>query len=224
MHLKRWITGLTALPFLFLLISKGGTQLFALVVSIVSTIALWEYFHLVSKTDENARPAFTEGSKVAKKKNSPSGFQFLSFLTGFAMIWAAYILSFKLMVGLITWNFLLSGFISVKWFKNNSGGSESVFKQVLAIIYIPLLLSYLVLIRNSSGGMIWIFFILCIVFASDTGAYYVGSYLGRHKLCPFVSPGKTVEGSIAGLALNLGVGALFKWYFLPSLPWGPSIL
>ncbi len=68
MHLKRWITGLTALPFLFLLISKGGTQLFALVVSIVSTIALWEYFHLVSKTDENARPAFTEGSKVAKKK------------------------------------------------------------------------------------------------------------------------------------------------------------
>lgn len=224
MHLKRWITGLTALPFLFLLISKGGTQLFALVVSMVSTIALWEYFHLVSKTDENARPAFTEGSKVAKKKNSPSGFQFLSFLTGFAMIWAAYMLSFKLMVGLITWNFLLSGFISVKWFKNNSGGSESVFKQVLAIIYIPLLLSYLVLIRNSSGGMIWIFFILCIVFASDTGAYYVGSYLGRHKLCPFVSPGKTVEGSIAGLALNLGVGALFKWYFLPSLPWGPSIL
>ncbi|MDP7076699.1 MAG: hypothetical protein QGI64_00320, partial [Desulfobacterales bacterium] len=110
MHLKRWITGLTALPFLFLLISKGGTQLFALVVSIVSTIALWEYFHLVSKTDENARPAFTEGSKVAKKKNSPSGFQFLSFLTGFAMIWAAYMLSFKLMVGLITWNFLLSGF------------------------------------------------------------------------------------------------------------------
>ena len=95
------------------------------------------------------------------------------------MIWAAYILSLKLMVGLITWNFLLSGFISVKWFKNNSGGSESVFKQVLAIIYIPLLLSYLVLIRNSSGGSVsGIFFILCIVFAGDTGVLLRGFLFG----------------------------------------------
>jgi len=224
MHLKRWITGLIALPLLFLLISKGGTRLFAIVVGMVSITALWEYFHLVSKTGKNAQPASAQRSKEAAKDFSSSGFQFLSFLTGFAVIWAAYILSFKLMVGLLTWNFLLFGFIAVKEFRNNSGGLEFVFKQVLAIIYIPLFLSHLVLIRNSSGGMIWIFFILCVVFAGDTGAYYMGSYLGRHKLCPSVSPGKTVEGSVGGLALNLGVGALFKWYFLPSLPWGLSIL
>ncbi len=223
MHLKRWITGLTALPFLFLLILKGG-ELFALVVGMVAITALWEYFRLVTRTDENASSAFTRGSKRAPKKNSASVFQFLSFLTGFALIWAAYILSFKLMVGLIIWHFLLSGLISIIGFRDNSGNSEFVFKQVSAIIYIPLFLSYLVLIRSSSSGMIWIFFILCIVFAGDTGAYYVGSYLGRHKLCPSVSPGKTVEGSIGGLVLNLGVGALFKWYFLPSLPWGLSIL
>jgi len=186
--------------------------------------ALWEYFRLVSRADENASSTFTRESQQISKKISGSGCQFLSFLTGFALIWAAYILSFKLMIALIIWNFLLAGLISIKRFRDNSGSSEFFFKQVSAIIYIPLLLSYLVLIRNSSSGMIWIFFILCIVFAGDTGAYYMGSYFGRHKLCPSVSPGKTVEGSIGGLALNLGVGALFKWYFLPSLPWGLSIL
>ncbi|MFQ5485085.1 MAG: phosphatidate cytidylyltransferase [Desulfobacterales bacterium] len=224
MHLKRWITGLATLPFLFLLILKGGGQLFAVVVGAVAMTALWEYFRLVSRAYENVSSTLNRGSQLTSNQISASGFQFLSFLTGFALIWAAYILSFKLMIALIIWNFLLSGLISIKRFRDNSGIPESVFKQVSAIIYIPLFLSYLVLIRNSSSGMIWIFFILCIVFAGDTGAYYIGSYFGRHKLCPSVSPGKTVEGSIGGLAINLCAGALFKWYFLPSLPWGLSIL
>jgi phosphatidate cytidylyltransferase len=48
--------------------------------------------------------------------------------------------------------------------------------------------------------------------------------LGRHKLSPAISPGKTVEGAIGGLAANLVVGAIGKTLFLPSLPWSLSIL
>jgi phosphatidate cytidylyltransferase len=102
--------------------------------------------------------------------------------------------------------------------------SEIVTKQVLGIVYIPLLISYLVLIRNGIHGVIWVYFLLFIVFSGDIGSFYIGSFFGRHKLCPAVSPNKTIEGSVGGLVANLGSGALFKYFFMPLLPWGLSIL
>jgi phosphatidate cytidylyltransferase len=74
------------------------------------------------------------------------------------------------------------------------------------------------------SGTIWIFLLLAIIFAGDTSAYYVGSYLGRHKLSPTISPGKTIEGAIGGLTANLVVGAIGKAFFLPDLAWSLSIL
>lgn len=62
------------------------------------------------------------------------------------------------------------------------------------------------------------------MFAGDIGALYAGTYLGRHKLCPSVSPGKTIEGSLGGLAGNVVVGAAIKLIFFPRLLWGESIL
>jgi len=99
-----------------------------------------------------------------------------------------------------------------------------VIRQLQGIIYIPVLLSFLILIRGSSSGMIWIFVLLAVIFAGDTGAYYVGSYLGRHKLSPAVSPGKTIEGAIGGLAANLVIGSVGKAFFLSELSWGLSLL
>jgi phosphatidate cytidylyltransferase len=72
--------------------------------------------------------------------------------------------------------------------------------------------------------MVWIFFLLAIIFVGDISAYYVGSYLGRRKLSPAISPGKTVEGAIGGIAGNLLAGIIGKYFFLPSLPWGPAII
>jgi len=63
----------------------------------------------------------------------------------------------------------------------------------------------------------WIFFLLFIVFSGDTGAYYVGSYLGRHKLCPSISPGKTIEGAVGGVISSVIIGYGFKMMVLPQL-------
>jgi len=60
--------------------------------------------------------------------------------------------------------------------------------------------------------------IFCVVAAGDIGAFYVGTCWGKHKLCPLVSPGKTVEGSLGGLASNLAVGYIVAYLLLPSLP------
>lgn len=209
MHLKRWITGLVAIPLLVLLISKGGGLLFAIIISIVCILALWEYFGIVL---------------YRSKSFSLFGFQLSAFIIGTAIIWAAYINSFKIILVLIILNLIVSVLISLPKFKFDSLVSEIVTKQVLGIVYIPLLISYLVLIRNGIHGVSWLYFLLLIVFSGDIGSFYIGSFLGRHKLCPAVSPNKTIEGSVGGLVANIASGALFKYFFMPLLPWGLSIL
>ena len=61
--------------------------------------------------------------------------------------------------------------------------------------------------------------VLCLLFAwfADTGGYFAGRFLGRHKLYEAVSPKKTVEGAVGGLAAAMLGGALAHAWFLPSL-------
>jgi len=208
MHLKRWLTGLAALPFLILLISKSGTIIFAVVISIVSVIALLEYF------------------KIVLYPQSDNGFGSASisaYLIGLMIICGAYYDLLKIVPALIVLNLLISSMISLKKFGTDKNAPWLVAKELMGLIYIPLFLSYLILIRNTSEGIPWIYFILIIVFTGDIGALYAGTYLGRHKLCPAVSPGKTIEGSIGGLAANLCAGSVFKHFFFPEYSWGMSL-
>jgi phosphatidate cytidylyltransferase len=209
MHLKRWITGLAALPFLIWLISKGGCFVFAVVVSIVSVIALWEYYKIVLDS--------TNGHRT-------DSIPLLSYLIGLLIIWAVYGKLSDIVPVLIVFNLVVSGMISLLKFADDKDAPWMVAKQLMGLIYIPLFLSYLVLIRNGQDGILWIYFLLIVVFAGDIGALYAGSFLGKHKLCPAVSPGKTIEGSVGGLIANLGAGALFKYLFLSAYSWGLSIL
>lgn len=216
MHLTRWTTALIATPLLVLLISFGGRFLFAVVISAVCIIALWEYFRIVFHEDHHSR--------VASQHSITLSFELSAFIIGPAIIWAAYMDSFRIILGLAILNFLFIALIASARFKSDPSVLNIFFKQMLGMIYIPIFLSHLILIRNGSNGATWIFFLIILVFLGDTGAYYVGSYLGRHKLCPAVSPNKTIEGSIGGLAVNLGAGAVFKSIFLPVLPWSLSVL
>jgi phosphatidate cytidylyltransferase len=79
---------------------------------------------------------------------------------------------------------------------------------VLGAFYVGALFPYFALLRNRTDGIPVIIFVLLLVIASDTGAYFTGSWLGRTKLAPRVSPKKTVEGAIGGLALCVVVGLL----------------
>jgi phosphatidate cytidylyltransferase len=114
--------------------------------------------------------------------------------------------------------------ISIIRFKHKPRTLETVKNQLQGTIYIPLFLLFLVLIRNGASGMMWLALLLCVIFAGDTSAYYVGSHLGRRKLAAAISPGKTIEGAIGGLAANLVIGLLFKLIFFPALPWAASII
>ena len=58
--------------------------------------------------------------------------------------------------------------------------------------------------------------VLLVVWAADTGAYFTGRSIGRQKLAPAVSPGKTVEGTLGGLAAVMAAAVVF-WWLIPAL-------
>ncbi|NIP83655.1 MAG: phosphatidate cytidylyltransferase, partial [Gemmatimonadetes bacterium] len=68
-------------------------------------------------------------------------------------------------------------------------------------------------------------FPLAVTWFNDTAAYFYGIYLGKRKLIPAVSPGKTWEGTVAGLAAGVVAGALWAafvldaWRNVPLDPW-----
>ncbi|MCZ7546942.1 MAG: phosphatidate cytidylyltransferase [Anaerolineae bacterium] len=77
---------------------------------------------------------------------------------------------------------------------------ENSFMVALAGgLYLGWMGIHLVLLRNLPDGMYWTLIALPAIFAADTLAYIFGRLLGRHKLAPRISPGKTWEGYIAGV-------------------------
>jgi phosphatidate cytidylyltransferase len=139
------------------------------------------------------------------------------------MISAACVGSTAALAALLTGNLILCAFSGVVEYRNDTTVGGTIAKQMLGIAYVPLLLAHVMLLRNTPDGVAWIFFFLVIVFANDIGALYSGMTFGRRKLCPAVSPGKTVEGSLGGMAACLVCGALYKAVFFPQLGWVESL-
>jgi phosphatidate cytidylyltransferase len=89
---------------------------------------------------------------------------------------------------------------------------EGVFADwawmVGGVLYIGWLLSLLVTLRLDVGRD-WVYLALFATFGSDTAAYFVGRAIGRHKLAPVISSGKTWEGAVAGLCGGVIISLLF---------------
>lgn len=88
---------------------------------------------------------------------------------------------------------------------------EQAGSLLLGTLYISFGFSIFIETRFTHG-LDMIFFILLIIWATDTGAYFVGRKLGKHKLWPAISPNKSIEGSLGGL-----VSAIITAILLESL-------
>jgi phosphatidate cytidylyltransferase len=81
---------------------------------------------------------------------------------------------------------------------------EKAFHQwawtMVGALYVGWMLSYWLNLRGLEDGRNWVYLAMLTTFANDTGAYFIGKARGKHKLAPAVSPAKTWEGAIGGLA------------------------
>lgn len=207
MHSTRLITALIAIPILIFLIVLGGA-VFDLFIAAVAVITLGEYYRIVFN----------------RTARSPLGLlPCIGYGAALALVGAAHAESFALLFCALAANTIATGVVALALFPRDELVFDAVSRQVAGVAYVPLLLSSVVYIRNGTDGTAWIFFLLFLVFAGDTGAYYAGTYYGRRKLWPSVSPKKTVEGALGGLGASLVIGAMFRTFFLPHLSWGACL-
>lgn len=209
MHLHRWITAIVALPILVYIIAGLGMVAFTVLIAVVSLVGLREYNHIVF----HGAPA---------KARHP--ISLLGYASALAMCWGAYFGGPHILLAVVSLNMAVVGVLAVFNFDPDGELPVLAATQTLGIVYVPLPLCLLSLVRGGPDGVAWIFLILAVIFAGDTAAYYVGSHLGRMKLSPGVSPKKTVEGALGGIAANIVVGLIFKIVFLPALPWVSGIV
>ena len=79
---------------------------------------------------------------------------------------------------------------------------------VFGIIFVGFLAAHLVLIHTLENGNHWLIILTAITAGSDSGAFWVGSRWGSRKLCPNISPKKTVEGALGGIAAGMAAGLI----------------
>jgi phosphatidate cytidylyltransferase len=103
----------------------------------------------------------------------------------------------------------------------------SVGATMLGVMYVAMLGGHLLALRvgfrQTLAAHLLSFFFL-VIMGSDTGAYYTGRSLGRHKLAPNVSPGKTWEGAAGGMLASLLLAALAHFWFFRELNLGVALL
>lgn len=111
-------------------------------------------------------------------------------------------------------------------FRDMSTVATRYASTVFGIFYAGVLLTCAAALKRDGGGNHggdWILFVLVVMWLGDTGAYFAGRFLGKHKLYEAVSPKKTVEGALGGLG-GAVVGALLAHFFyLRSLPLWPGL-
>ncbi|GEM_PF-247817 len=154
----------------------------------------------------------------------PLKIKFCGYATSFLIIAAAYSDSAAMVVLIIALNIVAVFTIVIADFTLDSNLLDAVAKEIQGVVYIPVFLCFLVFIRNSQDGATWIIWLWFIIAASDTGAYYCGTYLGKKPLAPQISPHKTMEGSVGGIAAAVATGSIFGLIYFPALPFSVLFL
>ena len=207
--MKRILTAAGALPILLFTIWSTSPYFFVGLAAVAILLALSEFNALAAKA--GCKPQIVPAYAAA-----------LVVVSGF--VFEEPVVSLAALIGLCIWSLGAAVFQTGDLKKSLVSVSATVF----GVIYVALLAGCLVGVRMISdtaaskpiphfaSKLLTTFF--AIVIMTDTGAFYTGRTLGRHKLAPKISPGKTVEGAIGGFVMAVVAGLLCKLAFFPEIP------
>jgi phosphatidate cytidylyltransferase len=206
----RLATAVIGVPLLALVIWYGYPWLPA-ILSLLAALAVWELHRLGKGAGADAALLLMLPWAVALVVNGLFGNDY-----------TPAILSVGLLASLawFTWAAVRSsGGVTLK-----PGALAGWAFTVAGPLYIGWPLSYALLLRDLPQGREWLLLVVLATFATDTLAFFTGRTLGRRRLAPSVSPGKTVEGALGGLAggvgASLALGAVLR---LPIAWWEAAI-
>src|SRR5699024_359204 len=186
---QRLITAIIALIILVPIIIFGGLP-FIVFAYILATIGLYELMRMYSK------------NKVVSYICVSLPFMWVIMIQG-----NANFLGLKEMDMYNIFIVFIIVLLVLTVFSKNTFSFDQASFVFFATLYISIAFSLLLTTRIA--GLNYFLFILFIVWATDSGAYFVGKSLGKRKLWPAISPNKTIGGAIGGIILALIVGLVF---------------
>ncbi|HST22872.1 MAG TPA: phosphatidate cytidylyltransferase [Blastocatellia bacterium] len=207
--MKRILTAIIALPILLYTVWSDSPYFFVAIASIAILIALHEFYNIASKT--SGRPFAVCGYIAA-----------LCVIACFVFTFLTSVIAVMIALTLVSLTIALSRP------EEMNKALASVAATVFGVIYVALLAGYLIGLRmmfvkestlimpHPAAKLLTMFF--AMVMMTDTGAYYTGRSIGRHKLAPRISPGKTIEGAVGGFITAIITGPLCKLIFFPEIP------
>jgi phosphatidate cytidylyltransferase len=205
--MKRILTALVVLPFLIASILIASLWwVFVLMAAAAMVLGLWEFYLLAKrlKLQPNATAGYVAGAALItiSLQNDP----------------AINVLLVQFVIIVLTIAVLIAATLRGAPYEKMI---PSAGVTVLGVLYIALLGSHLVSLRTGftptlSAHLLSFFFL--VLMGADAGAYYVGRALGKHKLAPSISPGKTWEGAVGGVVAALAMALLAHFWFFRELP------
>ena len=173
--LTRILTSVVGIPLVIAVVAIGN-PLLRYVIMAVSLIALYEFYRVVGKQH---KPIVAIGYVAV-------AFQYIAF--------NGVIKEYFIFITCVT---MVSLIILVLCYPKYS--VVDIGLTLLPVLYVGLMFSFMILIRDVNDGGFWIWLIAISAWGSDTFAYFTGKSIGRHNLAPVLSPKKTIEGSVGGI-------------------------
>lgn len=204
--MKRLITAAVLIPIVLILVFLGPRWqwLFTLAVATVAALAGWEYMGLSRRTGAHPPRVATMVALLAL------------FAVNFEWPDLTPALFGILGLGLLVY---------CTFFKPVEETIADASASIFCLLYTGLTLIALPTLREQSNGPSLVAFLLFVVWAGDTAAYYAGRAWGRHKMAPSLSPGKTWEGAIASVIGSVVIAAtLFGLATLMQEPSNSEVL
>jgi len=183
---QRIITGVVGVPIIILTI-WFGTPWFSLLIAAATLAGAFEFYSM---------------GNLGKKEP----LIYFGLLLALALVLSPHYNSINTLPIVIT----AVVFSSLIWLLFRTPSKEA-FRNwswtITGAIYIGWMLSYWLSLRGLDDGMNWVYLAILTIFANDTGAFFIGRAMGKHKMAPIISPNKTWEGAIGGLVIAI-LGAI----------------
>ena len=210
--MSRIITAIIALPILIASILIPSLQpLFVAIVAAAMIFGLYEFYVLARKKDlkPDAAAGYLGGAAL---------FTIFYFATPDPTQQRLDVQTIVLVLIVLTVGTLIAMTLRGAPFDKMIASAGAT---ILGVFYVVLLGGHLVALRTGfeprlSAHLLSFFFL--VLMGADTGAYYVGKALGKHKLAPTISPGKTWEGVVGGVVAALALAAAAHFWFFKELP------
>lgn len=196
LHAKRLITGVISIAFLIGIIYFAPSWVFTIFILFVALVSLNEFYSMM-------------------RSKAPEVIVFVNYLLAAALFCSLlvegplYIATFPLFIILPLAIFILN-------YQKTHPKMGDIGQIIMGPFYICVPLVFLAIIARLPQGHWWVFFILAVIFAGDTGSFYFGKLVGKHRLSQ-ISPGKTWEGALGGLLSNIVCAGIYGYLFFPSL-------